>query len=346
MTNWTFFATLTQQLLALMQAGTAAMTNGSLGYVRPAVLIGITAWLAFQAICVANGIAPMRSLWHGLLRGAIVLFLLQAANYTQYISGLAQVLPTEAGNALAAGGANAGNVTNGAAFDGVWNAAAKAGLMVWEAVPRYSLSSIPLWFAIIIYLAIALVAIGFSWLIYLASTVLLALLLAVGPLFLALFAFPQTHKFAAGWTAALASTIVTQILTVAILVMFVGVETATVQRITAGAGAAVVDNFINAIITLAEGALLMWLIGMLVKQAPSLAQGIAGGVYQSVGGMLASAAAGTAAAGRAATAGVALGARGVSAAAREAGAKVASAARVSRPTGRSLSIRDESFNGD
>lgn len=287
MTNWQFFQTLTTQLMALIHAATNGMLNGSLGYARPAVLIGITAWIASQAIAVAYARAPMSSLWHGLIRAAVVVFLLQgAATYNQYIGTVAQAIPNEVGNALAAAGANNGNVANGAAFDNVWNAAAKAGLSVWEQVPKYSLSSIPLWLAIIVYLAIALVAIGISFLVYLASTILLLLLLAVGPLFVALFAFPQTHRFASGWVAALASTIVTQILAVAVLVMFIGVEQATVTQIITGIAGGVGANFINDIVTLAEAALLMWLIALLVKQTPTIAHGIAGGVYQNVAGVV------------------------------------------------------------
>lgn len=284
MTNWAFFAGLMTQLLGLVQNASNGMIAGALGYARPALLVGVTAWLAFQAVCVANGVAPLRSLYHGLIRAAIVVFLMQAANYNQYITTLATAIPNEVGNALAAAGANAGAVASGAAFDTVWNAAAKAGLTAWGQVPKFSLSSIPLWIAIIVYLAIALVAIGISFLVYLASTILLLLMLSVGPLFVALFAFPQTAKFGAGWVAALVSAIVTQILALAVLALFVVTEQATILRITAGVAAD--GNFIDAIVTLAEAALLMWLIATLVKQTPAIAQGIAGGVYQNVAGIV------------------------------------------------------------
>src|ERR1700722_5100192 len=110
MTNWAFFAALMTQLLGLVQAASNGMLNGAIGYARPALLLGVTAWVALQAISVANGMASMRSLYHGLIRAAIVVFLMQAANYNQYISTLAQAIPNEVGNALAAAGANAGSV--------------------------------------------------------------------------------------------------------------------------------------------------------------------------------------------------------------------------------------------
>lgn len=284
MTNWTFFSTLTAQLIGVIQAGGDALLNGALTYAHNAVLAASVAWIAFRAIMVATGKGTVGSLYRDLIRIAVVVFLLQSvATYNQYVGDLAFAIPTEVGKALAAVGANTGDVANGAAFDGVWNAAAKAGLAVFDHIPKYSLSSIPLWIAVIVYLAIALIAIGVSFLVYLASTILLLLLLKTGPLFVALFAFQVSLRFASGWVAAVVSTILTQILTVAILVLFVGVEANTVTHITTTVVAGgVAANFIDEIVTLAEAALVLWLIALLVKQAPSFAQGIAGGVYHNV----------------------------------------------------------------
>jgi hypothetical protein len=332
-TNWHFFQALMAQLTTLIQGGGDAILNGTLGYVRPALLIGITAWLAFKAIMVANGFAPLNEIYRDLIRSAVVVFLLQsAATYNQYVGNLAVAIPAEVGAALAAIGAN-GNVANGAAFDGVWNTAAKAGFAVFEHIPKYSLSSIPLWFAVIVFLAIALVAVGASFLIYLASTVLLLLLLKAGPLFVALFAFPIAARFASGWVAAVVSAILTQIFTVAILVMFIGVEANTVDHITQGVTGGALANFIDEIVTLGEAALLMCLIASLVKQAPSFAGSIAHGVFQNVSGLVGTA--GNVAGGAVKTSigAIALGGRGVSAGVR----RTAAAARVSRPTGKSLS---------
>lgn len=334
MTDWHFFQNLTTQLLALIQAGGDGMMNGALGYVRPLVLAAAVGWIAFKAIMVANGFSSLGEIWRDLIRIAIVVFLLQAANYNQYIGGLGLAIPTEVGNALAAVGANAGNIADGAAFDGVWNTAAKAGLSVFDHIPKYSLSSIALWFAVIVYLGVALLAIGASFLIYLATTVLLILLLKIGPLFVALFAFPVTAKFGSGWVAAVVSTILTQILTLAILILFVGVEQASVARITTGVSGGALPNFIDEVVTLLEAMLLMWLISTLVKQAPSLGGSIAHGVYQNVNGLIGRASDVAGGAVKTGMAGLALGGRGVSAAARRTGA---AAARVTRATGRSLS---------
>jgi type IV secretory pathway VirB6-like protein len=329
MTNWQFFQTLTTQLIAALQGATNGMVNGAVGYARPVVPAAAVAWLAFQAIAVAHQAASVRSMVHGLIRMAVVIFLIQTvANYNQYVGTVAQTIPTQVGNALAAGGANTGNVGNGTAFDTVSNAAIKAALTTYEAIPAFSLSSIPLWIAVIGFIGVAVLAVTISYAVYLASTVLLMLLLAVGPLFVALFAFPQTQKFGAGWVAAVVSTIVTQILAIALLVLFVGVEQETIGRVTTGGVAA---NFIDAVVALVECAALMLLISTLVKQTPAIAQSIAGGVYQNMNNIVGGGGSAAVATTRGAVGAIAMGGRGVSAGVR------ATAARISQPTGKSLS---------
>jgi type IV secretory pathway VirB6-like protein len=280
---------------------------------------------------VANGVASIRALYHGVLRAAVVVFLLQsAATYNQYVGTVAQVIPTEVSNAITPGGAAGGNVSGGTAFDNVWNAAANAGIKVWEGIPSYSLKGAMLFLLVGVYFIAALACIGGGFLVFLASTILLTLLLKIGPLFVAMFAFPQTHKLAAGWVAAVASTIVTQILAVAVLVLFTAAELATVMRIVVPAAG---DNFLTQLFVLLEAALLLAVIASLVRQTPSIAVSIAGGVYQNVGGWLGTAGAVTGVAAKRTTEGIALGAHGVGAVA----SRAARARRVSQPTGKSLS---------
>jgi type IV secretory pathway VirB6-like protein len=327
MANWAFFATLYAQILALVQGGANGILNGALGYARPVVPAAVVAWIAFQAISVANGVVPMRSVCHGLIRAAVVVFLLQAANYNQYVGTVAQAIPTQVTAAISAGGAN---VVGGAAFDNVWNAAAKAGVAVWKGITSYSLKGAMLFLLVGVYFIAALACIGAGFLVYLASTILLILLLNIGPLFVAMFAFPQTHKFAAGWVAAVASAIVTQILSVAILVLFTAAELATVNNVAVpGAG----TDFLDQLFVLLEAALLLAVIASLVKQAPNIASSIASGAYQGVGSLLGGAGKVATTAAKGTTGGIALAARGAGAAA----SRMASPARVSQPTGRSLS---------
>jgi hypothetical protein len=85
---------------------------------------------------------------------------------------------------------------------------------------------------------------------------------------------------------------------------------------------------------LSEAALVMWLIAALVKQAPSLAGSIAHGVFQNVNGLIGTAGNAAREAVKTSIGAIALGGRGVSSAVRR---TATTAARVARPTGKSLS---------
>lgn len=335
MNDWHFFANLFTQISGLVQAGGDTILNGAMGYARPALLAAITCWIAFQAVVVANGMAPMNSLYRGVIRAAVVVMVLQStATYNQYIGTIALAIPTEIGNAL--GSAVGANVASGAVFDTVWDTAAKSGMVVWKHIPQYSLSGAILTLCVAGYFIVVVVCIAAGFLIYLASTVLLILLLKVGPLFVALYAFPQTQRIANGWISAVVTSILTQVFAVAILVLFVGAEQATVTRILAAASNGAAPNFIDELMVLLQAGLLMWIISMLVKQAPGLASSIAGGVYQSMSSFTGAAfgapkAIGAAARGAASKAGT-----GISATSAAAG-KAIQAYRASATTGKSLS---------
>lgn len=331
--NWTFFQDLTTQLLALVQAAGTAIENSTDGYVNTLIMISLTAWIAFRGVCAAYGKITLGTLMHDIVRGAVIVFLLQIANYDQYVGNVATAIPLEVGNALSAAGMNNANVVTGAAFDNVFSVAVKAGLLTWDHIPRFSFSSIPLWFGVMAYIVVAIFAIGIAYLVYMASLIMMILLIKTGPLFVFLFAFEVTTKFGAGWVAALVTTILAQIFTMAILVFFVGTEQATIVKITANLGGGT-DNFINDIVTLLEAAFLLFMIGNLVRHSPGLASTIGGGVYQGVGGLIDKATGSATGAAKGTVGGIATAARGVSTGTRTATATVV---RMSKPTGRSKS---------
>jgi type IV secretion system protein VirB6 len=330
--NWHFFATIYTALTTVIHGSVNGIINGGLAYVRPVLLLAITAWISFQAIVVAKHLAPFSSLWRGVIRCAVVVMILQsAATYNQWVVSLAQAIPTEVGAAITQGG---GNAAGGAAFDNVFNTAAKAGLSVYDAIPGYSLKTLPFMFLVLIYIVVAFIAVFVGFIVYLASTILLYLLLAVGPLFVALFAFPQTAKFAAGWVAALVSCVLTQLFAVAILVLFTGVENVTIGTMVAAiqGNGNLLNNFVDCSVSLVEAAAVMALIALLLKQAPSFAATISGGVYQNVASVVG------------APTSIAKGASDLASGARNmaqkmggGGGNTAPAFRQTQPTGRSLS---------
>ena len=196
-----------------------------------------------------------------------------------------------------------------------------SGLIVYNNLPSLSLKGIGLAIAVIIYWVVALAAIGVGFVVFLASHVLLALEIAIGPLFVALFAFPATRSFFNGWLSAVVSTVLAMVLIVALMSLMVQVETAEIARLAAAPSGANVIGQLGAL--LGVGALL-GICGILSRQIPSVATGIAHGVYHNTNAYTAALWTGTRGAARASTSVVRSYATG-----RSIG--------ISKPAGRSLS---------
>jgi type IV secretory pathway VirB6-like protein len=278
--NWHFFSVVLTGLINMVQGGSDTLINGSIGYVRPIVMAGVVAWIAAQSVAVAYANASIRTLYTGLFRAAVIVAALQSVGiYNQWIGDVAAALPNEIGNAIGGVGAN---ITNGVAFDRTMNDSFKAGLIVWKHIPAYSFSGAILTLGVLGFWVISMMAVGAAALVYGASTVLLTLLIKLGPLFLAAFAFRQTARIGNGWASAIISAILTQVFSIAILVLAIGAIEVTLPQIVANASNGADPNNVTEMITLIETGFMLWVIWTLVKQAAGFASAIAGGVYQNV----------------------------------------------------------------
>jgi type IV secretion system protein VirB6 len=253
------------------------------GYVDGPLKAFVTFALAAGALVVAirPDVLPLNWLFANLIRAAVVIFLVaNVGNFNQYVGNLfLQILPNEIGNAingtLSGGGAP---INGGAQFDTVWNHTFTSGLVVYDNLPSMSLKGAFLAIVVFAYWGAALAAIGIGFLIFVAAHVLLALEIAIGPLFVATFAFPATRHFFSGWLSAVVSTLLSQILIVALMSLMIRVELrAGAQLMAQPAGANVVGQM-GAL--LGVGALL-FICALLAKQIPSVATGIAHGVYHN-----------------------------------------------------------------
>jgi type IV secretory pathway VirB6-like protein len=271
--NWTFISDLLGQLVQLVQNGGAPLLNATVAYVRPIVIAGAVAWIAAQN-------APIRTLYNGIFRIAVVVAVLQTvATYNAWVGDVAQTFPNEIANMLSG---TQNNITAGQAFNTILNTAFKAALTVWEHAPDYSFTTIVIGIGILGFLCLAIMCIGAAALTYTASTVILIFFIKIGPLFLALFAFPQTRRFGNGWVTAVVSAALTQIFTVALLALLIGAEQQTINQMVTKSATGADPNVINELISLMLGGFLFWVIWELMKQAESFASGIAGGVHQRV----------------------------------------------------------------
>ena len=246
-----------------------------------AMLTAYMMYTGFRMALAPNG-APMQTMMMDVVRGAIVVTLVgNAGNFNQWIGTVfLTTIPNEVGQAINGSlGGSGPPVNGGAQFDAVWNTAYKAGLMVYNNLPSVSLKGVALTFCVFFFWGVALAAVAIGLLMFLASSVLMALLIAIGPIFIACALWPGSRAFFSGWIASCVSTVTAQILTVALMSLMLQVETAELGRIASNPANA---NEIGQIGSLLGVAALLGICSLLAKQIPAVAVGIAGGAYHNL----------------------------------------------------------------
>ena len=277
--NWHFFANTFTGIDAPVQAFVSGVVNSLTGYLTPILRAMIVVYVAANAIIVAMNPSrePLTTFLRQLLVAAAVFFIISsAANFNQYFGTLfLTTLPTEITNAIS--GATGGSTLSGNEFDNIWNRAWTAGLIVYKNLP-WSLKGIALQFLVVAFWIIAIMAIGIGFMVYLGCHVILALVVALGPLFVCCFLFPTSRRFFDGWISTMVSLVLTQVLSITLLVLLTNTENATITQISAGSG----SNEIAQIQLLLYAIVLFVMCALLATQLPGIAVGIAGGVHQQV----------------------------------------------------------------
>lgn len=329
--NWHFFANTYAGIDAPVQAFVNGVIAALSNYITPILRALIVVYVAINAMIIATNPTqePLTTFLRQMIGAALIFFVVSsAANFNQYFGTIfLTTLPTEISNAIS--GATGGNTLNGGAFDDIWNRAWTAGLVVYKNLP-WSLKGIALQLLVVAFWLIAIMAIGIGFMIYLGCHVILALVVALGPLFVCCALFPASRRFFDGWISAMVSLVLTQVLTITLLVLLTTTENATITQIAADNG----GNEIAHIQLLLYAIVLFVICALLASQLPGIAVGIAGGVNQRVSIYSQAIYAGVARAGRSTAGGTATVVVGT---ARAIGTIGTVRSRVSRPPGRSLS---------
>ena len=127
--------------------------------------------------------------------------------------------------------------------------------------------------AIAVYLVVGLAAVYTMFLLAL-SKIALSILIAMGPIFIALLFFESTKKFFEAWIAQLSNYAFLTILTVLVAALMLQVVTVAAQAAAAKGGDI---TFADALKVCVAAALTF----LIMKQVPSMAQGLASGVALS-----------------------------------------------------------------
>jgi type IV secretion system protein VirB6 len=271
--NWTTFATLYSALIAPILAQLQSMLGNVCTTMQPVALAMITAWLGFVAFDIANGTKTVQQALRDFFIAGLVVVALQAGQYTQYVSDLfLQALPNTIGQAM---GSTASPV---ASLDTVLNTAIKAAATTYDQAVGVSPKTWPLGFAVIIFVVVGVAAVSYAFIIYMVATVINVVAVVVGPVFLALAAVPLTRRFAAGWFGVLVSGCVSQLLALAVIQLLSGGEINMLHRFNIATGTADA-NSITLLWGLTQCGILLFFCSMIVKEIPTIARAIAGGVY-------------------------------------------------------------------
>lgn len=326
--NWNLFQNTFQSIDTPLVDAVNGIIGSLTGYLAPIMVPLLTVYLIVFGFQCAHGRVPLSAFMSVALRAAIVVFIIgNAANFNQWVGNVfLQAIPNDIGNAINGQLGGGAAINGGAQFDNVWNHSYTAGLAVYNNLPSVSLKGVLLGICVFIYWGVALAAVAIGFLMFVASQVLLALLVAVGPLFIPCALFQGSRQFFSGWLSACVSTVVAQILIVALMGLMIRVETTALAGIAAAPAG---GNEVGQIGALMGVAALLFICALLAKQIPTVAVGIAGGAYHNLNAY-------TQGAGSAASS-VASGAKSAGSAAMSAATSNFRSGAPSTPAGRSLS---------
>lgn len=265
-----FFTVFFEETTTSLSLFIALARAGFDDYISPIIRTGCLIYIVLYGFSVATGKIrePMNdALWRNI-KVAIILGLTiwsgAGGAYDTYIAGPAQSFAEEAGSVFlrAAGGDGTASTS---AIDSGFNAG-------WESGQRFfdegSFRNIGLYFIAIGVWAATLLFTIYSAFLFLLSKIALAILLALGPLFIAFSLFEQTKRFTEAWIA--------QVINYALIpVIASGVLGLTIFFFTSHATVGSTDDVgTNQAAFMVIIAFLSWVV---MKQVPSIASGLAGG---------------------------------------------------------------------
>jgi type IV secretion system protein VirB6 len=282
--NMHLFASIWNMFEQPLEAGVDATITALVAYVqgpfRAWVLVYLIGMLLIAAYSPAED-AFMAFFRHFFRAAFIYMLIAYAENFNHFVSAVAlHGIPDGIVNALAAQ-AN-GQGFGPPAFDKLLVQSFQAGSNVFKTIPWLSFKGLALALFVVVYWTFAFLAIGFTFFVYLAAHAATALIVSVGPIFVAFRMFPATGSMFSGWLSALMSAVVLQILSVILLSLIVraeGNQIASLAAVGTSPAGTLGDNIIDAVFIL-FGALLIFAAGFwLTYKLSSIAVTMAGGVY-------------------------------------------------------------------
>lgn len=277
--QWTLFATLFDNIGPPVIAAVDGLIRVLQGWVRPVILAGLLLYVPGRLMWASlrgNGDGSLNDMLTDLVAGGIFLYLAtEVAGYGPYVRNvLLNGVSSEIGRLLV--GLDGNRPVSGAIFDEIWNRAWVAGLAAYRNLP-WSMAGFGLAILIVVYWFISIIGILVAFVVWLTSFVMVALLVGLGPLFMAMFAFPWTRGIAWGWLRTTISNVLLQVFAVALLTLLLGAITRILAQIYATTGVNTAANEIMQLQMLLGGSVVFLTSAWLAYQMPGAAASIAHG---------------------------------------------------------------------
>lgn len=236
------------------------------GPLRVAVLLYVVLYgFAVMRGAIAEPIQEFA--WRAIRLVLIVLLASNASSFQQYVTDLFFTsLPKEIGNALAGSALDA---NSGAPFDKLLNKGIEVAQKIYDRAGLTDIAPALIAAILLVFTAVS----GFlQFAILLYAKVGLAIVIALGPIFIALALFDATRPFAEAWTRQVANFLILHVLVVAL----VGLMLTSVQGFVEKYGADAASGGAIIVGAVAISAVL-GLAAYIALQLPAIAGGLAGG---------------------------------------------------------------------
>ncbi len=206
-----------------------------------------------------------------IVRLCIVTWIVMSADvYNTWVRDLfLTALPMELANEITSTTGNA--IPSAAAFDTIWRKALGVGMSVWSTLGWTDIGPS---LAVIFMWVCAGVAVSFSYLVWLTSRIGLALVIAVGPIFVAFALFPATRSLFERWLGQVVQFVVLGVLAIMLLQLMILAEGTLVDQIVATSAASSPAQRLQMLLAVC---VLFIICAMLAMQLPGLASSLAGG---------------------------------------------------------------------
>jgi type IV secretion system protein VirB6 len=239
-------------------------------YVDAPLRVAVMLYVAIYGIAVMRGAIQEPILdfaWRTIRIVTVILLATNAASYQQYVTGLFfDSLPKEISNAIAGSGLD---MKSGQPFDQLLTKGIAVAQQIYDQAGLTDIVPALVAAILLVFTAVS----GFlQFAIMLYAKVGLALVLALGPIFIALMLFEATRTFGEAWTRQLANFVILHVLVVALIGLMLTTVGHFVDKY--GANAATGGQLIVGAVAISA---VLGLAAYIALQLPEIAGALAGG---------------------------------------------------------------------